>query len=762
AYTWCENAHELRLTPWHNDPVGDASGEAIYLRDEESGQFWAPTSLPCATDAATAGLFTTRHGFGYSVFEHTAHGIRAELRVFVALDAAIKFSVLRLTNESGRPRKLSATGYVEWVLGDLRPKSAPHIVTEVAPDGSALYARNPYSNDYADWIGFFDVDEAQRPASSFTCDRAEFIGRNGSLRQPAGLARARLSGRIGAALDPCAAIQVPVNLLDGESSEIVFRLGMGRSLDEAGELVERFRGSEAAAAALDEVHRHWRRTLGAVQVRTPDPALDVLANGWLLYQTIACRIWARSGYYQSGGAFGFRDQLQDAMALVHTQPQMLREQLLLCASRQFVEGDVQHWWHPPQGRGVRTRISDDYLWLPLGLARYVEATGDTGVLLLGVPFLEGRAVNPQDDSYYDLPSRSGASASLYEHALRALWHGLNFGAHGLPLMGTGDWNDGMNLVGHHGRGESVWLGFFLCEALARFGALAERQGDATSAARCASERTRLQERLEAEAWDGAWYRRAYFDDGSPLGSAGNAECQIDSIAQSWSVLSGIAAPQRALQALDALHARLVRPEMQLVQLLDPPFDQRGPNPGYIAGYVPGVRENGGQYTHGAIWAAMAFAALGQRERAWGVLDMINPVHHVATPEGMERYKVEPYVVAADVYSVAPHTGRGGWSWYTGSAGWLYRLIVESLLGLRLDASGGAVRLKLAPCLPADWPGYTLTYRYRETAYEIEVVQSGAGPIEVRVDDIAQPEPSVPLVDDAQTHRVEVRLPVTGH
>ena len=756
AYTWCENAHELRLTPWHNDPVGDASGEAIYIRDEESGEVWSPTSLPCASDEA----FTTRHGFGRSVFEHTAHGVRAELQVFVALDAAVKFSILRLTNQSGQPRKLSATGYVEWVLGDLRTKSAPHVVTEVAPDSGALYARNPYSNDYGDWIAFFDVDSAQRSKGSFTCDRAEFIGRNGSMKRPAALARTRLGGRVGAALDPCAAVQVPITLLDGEIGEIVFRLGMGRSANEAGELVQRFRGALAAAQALKAVQQHWRRTLGAVQVRTPDPALNVLANGWLMYQTIACRMWARSGYYQSGGAFGFRDQLQDAMALVHTEPQLLREQLLLCASRQFVEGDVQHWWHPPQGRGVRTRISDDYLWLPLALARYVEATGDTGVLDQSVPFLEGRPVNAQDDSYYDLPSPSNASASLYQHALSALWHGLRFGPHGLPLMGGGDWNDGMNLVGHGGQGESVWLGFFLCEALGRFSGLARARADEDVAARCESERSQLQARLEAQGWDGAWYRRAYFDDGAALGSAGNAECQIDSIAQSWSVLSGTASPERGRQAMDALFTRLVRVPSRLVLLLDPPFDQRGPNPGYIAGYVPGVRENGGQYTHGAIWAAMAFAALGQRERAWALLALINPVHHAATPEDVARYKVEPYVMAADVYSVAPHTGRGGWSWYTGSAGWMYRLIVESLLGLRLVTSPAGAKLKLAPCLPSDWPGCSIEYRYRETMYLIEILQVSvdANGIEVRVDGELQTDGEVQLRDDGKKHRVVLRLP----
>ncbi len=764
AYTWCENAHELRLTPWYNDPVSDACGEAIYIRDEDSGAVWSPTSLPCALHRPAAGTFTTRHGFGYSVYAHTAHGIDAELQVFVALDAALKFSRLRLTNRSGRTRRLSATGYVEWVLGDLRAKTAPHVQTDVALESGALYARNPYSNDYGDWIGFFDVDDAPRQAGCFTCDRTEFIGRNGSMRQPAALTRTRLSGQYGAALDPCAAIQVPMVLANGETGEIVFRLGMGRSLDEAGQLVARFRGAQAAAQAFDAVQQHWQQTLGAVQVHTPDPALDVLTNGWLLYQTIACRMWARSGYYQSGGAFGFRDQLQDALALVHNEPQMLREQLLLCASRQFVEGDVQHWWHPPQGRGVRTRISDDYLWLPLALARYVAATGDTGVLDQSVPFLEGRAVDPHDDSYYDMPAPSAVSASLYQHALRALWHGLRVGSHGLPLMGSGDWNDGMNLVGHGGRGESVWLGFFLCEALVRFAELARLRGDNETAARCEAERAQMQVALETHGWDGAWYRRAYFDDGTPLGSRGNVECQIDSIAQSWSVLSGVASPERAHQAMDSMHARLVRAESRVVLLLDPPFDRHGNNPGYIAGYVPGVRENGGQYTHSAIWAAMAFARLGQRARAWSLLAMINPLHHAGTPEGVARYKVEPYVMAADVYSVQPHTGRGGWSWYTGSAGWMYRLIVESLLGVRLDASKDGVRLILSPCLPADWPGYTLEYRYRSTTYHIEVnqVHGDDGPIGVRLDGERQADGSVPLLDDGRAHKVEARIPGERH
>jgi len=746
AYTWSENAHEFRLTPWDNDPVSDSSGEAFYLRDEESGHFWSPTPLP----GRGAMPCVSRHGFGYSVFEHTESGIRSEMWVTVALDAPVKFTVWKVRNESGRSRRLSATGYVEWVLGDLRPKSAMHVVTEVNPDSGALFARNPYNTEFAGRVAFFDVDDAIRTVSG---DRTEFLGRNGTLRSPAAMTRARLSGKVGAALDPCAAIQVPFELADGQEREFIFRLGAGRDAEDARNLVHRFRGSSAARGVLETVWQYWNHTLGAVHVETPDPSLNVLTNGWLLYQTLACRLWARSGYYQSAGAFGFRDQLQDAMALIHAEPRLVREHLLRCAARQFPEGDVLHWWHPPSGRGVRTHCSDDFLWLPLATCRYVMNTGDTGVLDEPVHFVEGRPVNPEEDSYYDLPVRSEETASLYEHCVRAILRGLRTGRHGLPLIGSGDWNDGMNLVGEHGKGESVWLGFFLYEVLLRFAEVARTRGDLSFAERCRREAGQVRLNIEQNGWDGEWYRRAYFDDGSPLGSASNPECRIDSIAQSWSVLSGAGNAERSRMAMEAVDRRLVRRDHALIQLLEPPFDKSDMNPGYIKGYVPGVRENGGQYTHGAIWAAMAFAALGDSRRAWELLAMINPVNHARSPEGVATYKVEPYVVAADVYALSPHDGRGGWTWYTGSAGWMYRLIVESLLGLRLEVD----KLRFSPCLPADWKAFKVYYRYRETAYEIDVLQqfAGKGETSVTVDGVAQPDRAIPLVDDRRKHSVEV-------
>jgi cellobiose phosphorylase len=748
SYTWCDNAHEYRLTPWENDPVSDTSGEAIYLRDEDTGHYWSPSPRPRPGSRA----YVSRHGFGYSVFEHSEAGISSELWIYVAIDSAIKFSVLKVRNNSALPRRLSATGYVEWVLGDLRPKSAMHVVTEVDPSTGAIFARNSYSAEFGERISFFNVSESN---CTRTGSRAEFIGRNGGLFHPAAMTRDRLSGAVGAGLDPCASIRACFDLGTGQEREIVFTLGTGKDADDARDLARRFPGPIEARRALEEVWHYWKQTLSAVYVETPDPSVNVLANGWLLYQTLACRLWGRTGFYQSGGAFGFRDQLQDVMALVHAQPHLVREHLLLCAKHQFVEGDVLHWWHPPSNRGVRTACSDDFLWLALATCRYVATTEDFGILDEQVPFIEGRLLSPGEDSYYDLPTQSAETATLYEHCARAIRNGLRLGEHHLPLMLSGDWNDGMNLVGEQGKGESIWLAFFLCDVLTQFCKVSFAAGDHAFTARCEAFVSLLRTNIERNGWDGEWYLRAYFDDGARLGSASSPECKIDSIPQSWSVLSGAGDPVRSRQAMNAVDEHLVRRKDKLIQLLNPPFDQSELNPGYIKGYVPGVRENGGQYTHAAIWTTMAFATLGDTKRAWELFTIINPISHSSSPNEIATYRVEPYVAAADVYAVAPHTGRGGWTWYTGSAGWMYRLITESLLGLHVE--GGSLRME--SLLPDTWSGFKLHYRFRNSVYHISVLRrpSNSEQTSVTIDGIVRPDMAVPLIDDAKDHDVQVVL-----
>ncbi len=746
ATTWYGNAQLFRLSPWNNDPVSDPSGEVFLIRDEASGRFFGPMPWPPASDAA----YSCRHGFGYSIFEHREDELETVLTTFVAVEAPVKFWVLRIKNLSARSRRVSVLASVDLVLGDLRSRQAMHVVTEREPLTGAILARNRFNTEYPEAVAFFDCSEA---AHSVSGDRAEFLGRNGDPASPAAIRLQHLSGRLGPGLDPCAAMQVQVELAEGAEREIVFILGAGDHAAEAVELIRRHRDVGAARVALAEVWQFWNDKLGVLHVETPDAAMNVMMNGWLPYQVLSCRMWGRSGFYQSGGAYGFRDQLQDCMALMHQAPDLVREQLLRCAERQFVEGDVQHWWHPPGGRGVRTRCSDDYLWLPWAVAQYVAFTGDTGVLDEQVPYLTGRLLNAGEESYYDLPGRSEQCGDLYEHCSRAITHGLRLGVHGLPLMGSGDWNDGMNQVGIHGRGESVWLGFFLHEVLSRYAPLARRRGDEVFAIRCLESAAELENKLEEQAWDGAWYRRAWFDDGELLGSAQSAECWIDSLPQSWATISGVGSPERRRLALEALWQQLVREDLGIVQVLTPPFDKSSLEPGYIKGYPPGIRENGGQYTHAAVWAAQALALAGQSERAAALVSLLNPINHALDPVAVERYKVEPYVVTADIYSEPPHAGRGGWSWYTGSAAWYYRLLHEVVLGIEREV--GTIRFR--PRVPASWTTYKVHYRYYGTFYHLEFTQSEAhqGPLRLVLDGQPVADGVLLLVDDQRDHLVEV-------
>jgi cellobiose phosphorylase len=749
GYSWAGNSQMNRLTPWSNDPVSDSPGEVVYLRDEETGAVWTPTPLPKGPAAAV----TVRHGQGYTRYTSRSSGLDQELLVLVPPEDPIKLLRLTVRNAGDRPRRLSATFYAEWVLGTIRDNAPLQVVCERDAACGAVLARSAWAGAFAGLLAFAAAGPRLRSA---TADRAEFLGRNGTPSAPAALGRIDLSGCAGPELDPCAALMTEILLAPGQTDEVVFVVGQAESLEQVRRLIGAYTDPGRAREALFEVQRLWDRILGAIQVATPDGGFDLMVNRWLLYQVLACRVWGRSAFYQSGGAYGFRDQLQDVMALVHSSPETARAQILRSAARQFEEGDVQHWWHPPTGIGVRTRITDDLMFLPLAVHHYATATGDVDVLDEPVQFLKSPTLRPEQEEDFNLPGVSEQTGTVYEHCVRALEHGYRLGPHGLPLMGTGDWNDGMNKVGAHGKGESVWNGWFFVAVLKAFTELAGRRGDTRRAAWCRERAEALRAALEAHAWDGAWYRRAYFDDGTPLGSAQNDECQIDAIPQAWAVISGAADTARAQRAMAAVEERLVRPEGKLIQLFDPPFDRGALQPGYIKGYVPGIRENGGQYTHAATWVVLAVALQGRGDRALELWNMLNPIYHATTSAEVQRYKVEPYVVCADVYGVPPHTGRGGWTWYTGSASWLYRVALEAILGFRL--AGDALRVE--PCVPSRWPGYEITYRHQSATYRIRVenaAATGRGVRSVTVDGRPVEDDAVPLRDDGREHDVLVTL-----
>lgn len=750
--TWSENSQQNRLTPWSNDPVSDAPGEVFYLRDEETGEVWSATAHPMR-DAA--GSYTARHGQGYSRFETISRGIKLELLQYVPIDDPVKISRLTIQNESGRRRRLTVTAYVEWVLGTSRSASAHHISTEIDAATRAMFAANRWSNDFGERVAFADWCGRQ---TGWTGDRTEFLGRDGGLDQPAGLAQGvRLSNRVGAGFDPCAALQTQVNLEAGAVERSDFLLGQARSAVDAQNLVAKYRAADLDAA-LQAVRAQWDEVLAAVQVHTPDRAMDVLVNRWLLYQTLSCRVWARAGFYQSSGAYGFRDQLQDVMALCVARPDIARAHLLRAAGRQFEEGDVQHWWLPERGSGIRTRISDDRIWLAYVVAHYVATTGDHSVLSESVPFLSGPVLRDgQRDAFFE-PAISQKHASLFDHCALALNCSLALGAHDLPLIGTGDWNDGMDRVGEDGAGESVWLAWFLHAALTGFAALADGRGEKEQAAAWRGHAAALATAAEQNAWDGDWYRRAFFDDGSPMGSVENAECRINSIAQSWSVMSGAADPVRAARAMAAVDKYLIKRDDGLALLLTPPFDTAAPDPGYIRGYPPGIRENGGQYTHAAAWVAQAFAMLGDGDKAVEVLALINPINRTADTTGLSRYKAEPYAVCADIYSTPPHVGRGGWSWYTGSAAWTYRVAMERVLGVRKQGD----ELLIDPCIPKHWSAFHVSLRHRSSTYEIAIdnpagVSRGVAHVELDGEDLSDRGGLVQLIDDGARHQVRVVL-----
>ena len=771
AYTWSRNSRENRLTPWSNDPIRDPHGEALYLRDDDSGDHWSPLPGPCP-----AGSYEVRHGFGWSRWKHASHDLDQEVRVFVPRHDAVKVASVRLTNRAAHGRRLSLYSYARLVLGVLPEEGGRFVVTGRDETSGALFARNALNEEFAGAVVFaaaaLDRDNAAPTAVEYTCDRTAFVGRGRGAENPVAVEEGGpLDARSGAGLDPCAALRLPLELAPGEGVACTFLLGEAADEETARRMVARYATRGEVERAFEEVRAFWGETLFAVQVRTPSAAIDRLLNGWLLYQVLACRLWARSAFYQSGGAVGFRDQLQDSAAFVLTRPEITKAQILLHAAHQFQEGDVLHWWHPPLGRGIRTRFADDLNWLPWITATYVRATGDWSILDEQARFVTARALEPGEDEAYLVPADSGERADVYEHCCRALDRSLTEGPHGLPLFGTGDWNDGMNRVGREGRGESVWMAFFLHRVILDFAPLCERRGDGARLERYRAYQRRLESALAGSAWDGEWYRRGYYDDGSTLGSAADPECRIDALALAWSVLSGAVPRQRAEQAMDAAERHLVDRSAGLIRLLTPPFDRDRRDPGYIKGYVPGIRENGGQYTHAAVWVVQAMAELGWRDRAAATLEMLAPMLHAGTPGALGVYQVEPYVVAADVYGVAPHVGRGGWTWYTGSAGWMHRIALGSILGLSVEAG---TTLVAAPCIPDDWPGFSVELRFFGGAahYDIEVRNPDGRAAAVAGASLdGQPVPvepagaRLPLLRDGRRHRVVVTLgerpPLTG-
>lgn len=750
AYTWSANSRENRLTPWNNDPISDSPGEMIYIQDKVTGEFWSPTPSLRAEN----GEYLVRHGQGYTSFEHNSHEIETQLLMFVPIDQELKIHRLQLKNRSAHSRTLEITSYIEWVLGVYKSKTAPTVITKKGESPNIFQAKNPFSIEFSDRVAFAATSEK---ISSFTCDRKSFLGRHGHFRDPQGLRSEKLRGEIGAGWDPCLAMKVEVSLKPNETKEIFFLMGQTSDEPSIKPLVEKFLKKESVHQSFDKMAKFWNDHLSKFVVRTPFPEMDILVNHWLLYQTLACRVWARSAFYQSGGAFGFRDQLQDAMALIYVDPKLAREQICRAAAHQFLEGDVLHWWHPPKDKGVRTHFSDDLLWLPFVVSFYIQTTKDESILKENIFFLEAENIPPGREDIYIHPKISAESGSVFEHCLRAIDRSLKVGKHGLPLMGGGDWNDGMNHVGLAGQGESVWMAWFLGTVLKNFLPLCQKYSDHDHIEKYNDHLSKLQNSVENEGWDGRWYKRAFFDDGTPLGSNQNDECKIDSLVQSWAAISKLGNKEHTKIALQAVDEYLINRKDKLIQLFTPPFDKTLLDPGYIKGYLPGVRENGGQYTHAAVWVAMAFASIGEGEKAIELLNLLNPINHSNSLEAIQKYKVEPYVIAADVYAVDPYVGRGGWTWYTGSAGWYYRAFIESILGIHLRGN----TLIFEPCLAKTLTQYEVSFQYEKgTTYEIifeNKILSNEGHLQVSVDGVIQKGNTLELIDDGRKHQVNLLL-----
>jgi cyclic beta-1,2-glucan synthetase len=738
---WAINSSQFRLTPWQNDPVCDRPGDCIYLRDDATGDVWTPTPAPIRESTP----YSIKHGAGYSVFDHEHDGIRTSLRMGAPVNDPVKLQELLVTNTGSRRRSVTIASYAEWVLGTDRERTRFQVRSW--HDSGVLLAQNEFNPEFAHMAAFAAMSA---PVSGWTRSRAAFFGRNGSLSRP----RFSSSDIEGSDADSCAVLETRIELAPGESRRITIAIGAAAGAERALVSAKRYRDPAVVTSAIDAAVNGWRSRLGSLTVQTPEPSFDLMLNQWAFYQALSCRVWGRIALYQSSGAYGFRDQLQDVMAFTCVSPELTREQIVRSASRQFEEGDVQHWWHPHSGRGIRTRFSDDLVWLPFVVDHYLRVTGDDSILDVETHYLRMRGLEPDEEEIYAVPEVSDRANSVFGHCIHALERACTRGEHGLPLIGSGDWNDGMNRVGVRGKGESVWLAWFLIDTCRKFAVHAERIGQHAAAAWLRSQADDYVQAVERSAWDGEWYRRAYYDDGSPLGSHVNNECQIDSIAQSWSVISGAGDPERTRIAMDSLRRRLVDEDARLIMLLTPPFDRGTHDPGYIQGYLPGVRENGAQYTHAALWAVLATALQGNGDRALELYQMINPITHASTPDDVAMYKVEPYVVAADVYTAESHVGRGGWTWYTGSASWLYLVGLEAILGFRKAGD----MLEMNPCIPSSWKEFSIGYRHGDSLYEIRVLNPSGicrGVASTKIDGAEAHR--LKLVDDGGRHSVEITM-----
>jgi cellobiose phosphorylase len=745
GFTWSINSRENKITPWSNDPVSDRASEAIYILDEMTGEVITPMSL----GRSDRGIYRVRHGFGYSRFLHEEALIGQELTVFTPLDESLKLWNLKLTNRSDKVKYLSLTYYVEWVMGTVREHTSPYILTSYDNENECLYAKNIYAMNFQNIYSYLFSSET---VVGYTGDRQEFLGHGSSIRAPRG-AEVKLSCNTGVCFDPCGAIQISVVMQPQECKEVLFGLGQSKSLNEIYKMKDKYRACAAAEKEFDRVKAHWDGLLGTVQVKTKDRAVDILVNGWLLYQTVSCRIQARAGFYQCGGAYGYRDQLQDSLSLLIADPGILRRQILIACSRQFEEGDVQHWWHPPMGIGVRTRMTDDLLWLPYCTVAYIRGTGDSSILKESVSYIKGPALRDEQQEIMFVPEISERIESVYEHCKKTIDR-TRFGEHGLPLMGGGDWNDGMNEVGMQGKGESVWLAWFLYTVLSDFIPLCHQEGDGAYGRELEQKREALLQSIEENAWDGEWYLRAFYDDGSKLGSKENDECRIDSISQSWSVISKGAGKERTEAAMQSAWRYLVREEDALSLLLAPPFNKTNKNPGYIKNYIPGIRENGGQYTHAAVWLAIATSMLHDYSMAETLFTILNPIHITQNRKDVLKYEKEPYVMTADISLSPPYTGRGGWSWYTGSAGWMYQGLLNWFLGIRKEGN----ELIIDPATPASFGDFSIEYKYGSSSYEISVESRSKGILTteaITVDDRSIQGNRVMLQDDGKRHRIIV-------